>query len=469
MPIFHAKLTGGRREMKETYSVREKIRQLLIILLPVLVTQLTMFGMNFFDTIMSGHASPHDLAGVAIGSSLWMPVFTGLNGIMMAVTPIIAQLAGAKSTDRVSFTVIQGSYLAFGLAVLVLITGVFTLSPILNQMELDSSVREVAHDFLVAIGFGIVPLFISTVLRCFLDALGYTRVTMLITLAALPINILLNYLLIYGNFCFPRLGGVGAGYASAATYWFIALASAHIIHHNRPFADYGVFRRFYPVSFAMWKEQLKIGIPIGFSMFFETSIFAAVTLLMSEFNTQTIAAHQAALNFASLLYMIPLSIAMALTITVGFEVGARRFNDAIQYSYLGIGTAVCMALICACLLFIFNGQVAMLYTTDESVLALTKQFLLYAIFFQLSDAVAAPIQGVLRGYKDVAVVSIIAFISYWIIGLPSGYVIAKYTDFGAFGYWVGLIVGLLFGAIGLSARLVYRQRHARQTYEQQCA
>lgn len=455
--------------MEQTHSFREKMRQLLIILLPVLVTQLAMYAMNFFDTIMSGHASPNDLAGVAIGSSLWMPVYTGLSGIMLAVTPIIAQLAGARKTQQMPFTVLQGVYLGLALALLVIIGGSFALSPILDRMELEPLVRNIAHDFLIAISYGIVPLFVSMVLRCFIDALGYTRITMIITLTSLPINVVLNYMLIFGKFGFPQLGGVGAGYATAVTYWCIALFSIYVIHRVQPFAGYKVFQRFYPVSFATWKEQLTIGVPIGFSIFFETSIFAAVTLLMSGFSTVTIAAHQAAMNFASLLYMVPMSIAMALTIAVGFEVGAQRFKDARQYSYLGISMAICMSLVCAVLLFVFNEQVAKLYTTDIEVLDLTKQFLIYAVFFQLSDAVAAPIQGTLRGYKDVNIVFIIAFISYWVLGLPIGYALANYTELGAFGYWVGLITGLLFGAIGLAVRLFRIQKRFQKVREQSCA
>jgi MATE family multidrug resistance protein len=455
--------------MRQTYSLKQKNRQLLEILLPILVTQLTLYAMNFFDTIMSGHASPSDLAGVAIGSSIWMPVFTGLNGIMMAVTPMIAQLLGAEKKEQIPFTVLQGVYLSLVLAVLVMVGGGLVLSPILNAMDLDTTVRDIAYRFLLAIGIGIAPLFISTVLRCFIDALGYTKVTMGITLVSLPLNVILNYILIYGKFGFPQLGGVGAGYASAVTYWCIALLSIYVIHRVQPFSGYRIFRQLYRPSLAAWKEQLKIGVPIGFSVFFETSIFAAVTLLMSEFSTATIAAHQAALNFASLLYMVPMSIAMALTIAVGFEVGAQRFKDAKQYSYLGIGMAVSMALLCACFLFFFSEQVAALYTTDTTVLQLTRHFLIYAIFFQLSDAVAAPIQGILRGYKNVNIVFIIALVSYWIIGLPIGYMTANYTSLGAFGYWIGLITGLLFGAIGLSARLLRIQRRFGQVNEQHCA
>jgi multidrug resistance protein, MATE family len=301
-------------------------------------------------------------------------------------------------------------------------------------------------------------LFVYTVLRAFMDALAQTRITMIITLIALPINALFNYLLIFGKFGFPKLGGVGAGYATAITYWCITAFAIIIIHKLTPFNKYRIFSTLHRFSPSKWKEILKIGVPIGFSIFFETSIFAAVTLLMSTFNTVTIASHQAALNFASFLYMIPLSVSMALTIVVGFEIGSKRYHDAKVYSILGIVVAVIISVISSGFIFLYKEQVASLYTTDWDVLMLTQHFLIYAIFFQLSDAIQAPIQGALRGYKDVNATLYMSFISYWVIGLPLGYVLATFSTLGAFGYWIGLIAGLAAGAICLSIRLFILQK-----------
>ncbi|QQE74353.1 MATE family efflux transporter [Brevibacillus composti] len=444
--------------MYQTYSLGEKVRQFLTVVLPILVTQLALFSMTFFDTVMSGQASPVDLAGVAIGSSLWTPIQAGLTGILLAVTPMVAQMVGAMRKDQVPFTVMQAMYLSVVIAVGVVIVGALALGPVLNGMSLETEVRHIAFYYLVAISLGIIPLFLYTVIRCYIDALGMTRVTMVITLASLPINVALNYVLIFGYLGFPRLGGIGAGLASAITYWIITLISLYVVHRVEPFAEYGIFRKFFRVSLASWKELLRLGVPIGFAIFFEVSIFAAVTLLMSQFNTTTIAAHQAAMNFASFLYMVPMSISMALTIVVGFEVGAQRYRDARQYGYMGIGGALVMASLCAVGLFFFTEQVAGFYTNDPGVLDLAQHFLMYSILFMLSDAVAAPIQGILRGYKDVTVTFGVALVSYWVIGLPLGYVLANYTAMAAFGYWVGLIAGLAAGAIFLFVRLLSLQR-----------
>ncbi len=448
--------------MNKKITKIEKLQLLLTIFIPILISQLGLMMMNFFDTTMSGHYSSVDLAGVAIGSSLWIPVFTGLSG-MLAVTPIIAQLVGAKNKEKVAFSVVQGIYLAILLAIFVIILGSFILIPVLNSMNLESKVESIAQNYLVALSFGMIPLFVFNVLRSFIDALGKTRVSMIITICSLPINILLNYLFIYGKFGFPELGGVGTGYATAITYWIITITAVAIIQKQRPFLFYGIFKRVYAISINKWKEILKIGVPIGLSIFFETSIFSAVTILMSDFNTITIASHQSAMNFASFIYMIPLSISMALTIVVGFEVGSNRFEDAREYSFLGVTIAVTMAFFSGIILLLFRHEIAGIYTDDPSVQKLTAHFLLYALFFQLSDAIQAPVQGALRGYKDVNITFIMALISYWAVGLPLGYLLANFTDWGPYGYWVGLITGLAVGAICLTVRLVSIQKHQFQS------
>ncbi|WP_046173635.1 MATE family efflux transporter [Domibacillus indicus] len=444
--------------MIETVTMRAKVRQFSVILLPILVTQIAMFSMTFFDTIMSGRYSADDLAGVAVGSSLWMPVYTGLSGILLSITPIVGHLIGGGRRDGVTFSVMQAVYVGLVISAATYALGFLLLEPVLGLMNLADNVRRIAFNYVIGLSFGIIPLFLTAVLRGFIDALGMTRTSMVITLMTLPINAAFNYVLIYGKFGFPELGGIGAGYASAITYWLIFILAAWIIWRHEPFAAYRLFHRLPRASFSKWKEILLLGLPIGLSIFFETSIFSAVTLLMSEYSTNVIAAHQAALNFASLTYMIPLSVSMALTIVVGFEAGAGRFQDARQYGIIGILIAIGVASIGTVVIFTFRNAFAHLYSTDAEVLELTAGFLLFAAIFQLSDAVQAPVQGALRGYKDVNVTFIMTMISYWVIGLPLGWALARWTDWGAYGYWIGLITGLTCGAITLSIRLRMVQR-----------
>ncbi|ADU29064.1 MATE family efflux transporter [Evansella cellulosilytica] len=453
--------------MFKTETIREKIRLLMVVTWPILVTQIGLYAMNFIDTTMSGHAGAYDLAGVAIGSSLWIPILTGISGILMALTPIISQKIGANKRDDVGYYVLQGIYLSIFIAAIVVVFGFFFLESILSFMSLDQEVAYVAKHYLIGLVTGIIPLFVYNVLRGFIDSLGQTRITMIITLLALPINFIFNYVLIFGKAGFPALGGIGAGYASALTYWFIFFVTMFCVMKVKPFTTYRVFEKVHALSFITWKEILILGLPIGLTIFFETSIFSAVTLLMSQFSTEIIAAHQAAINFASMLYMIPMSFAFALTIAVGYEVGAQRLEDAKVYSIIGVIFAVIMGLIACVIIYYVRGPVAYLYTTEREVAILIQQFLLYAIFFQLSDAINTPIQGILRGYKDVNKPFVMALISFWIIGLPFGYVTANFTPFGPFGYWLGLILSLAVCATLLARRLIVVQRKFRKRMNEQ--
>ncbi|WP_424475058.1 MATE family efflux transporter [Oceanobacillus kimchii] len=446
--------------MYQTTTLRDKIKLFIIILLPILITQVSINLMSFFDTMMSGQFSASDLAGVAIGSSLWVPILTGINGIVLSITPIIAHLIGAKNKQDIPHVIQQGMYLSIALSVIIILIGGLALDPILQAMSLEKEVQHIAKYYLITLGSGIVPLFLFHTIRSFMDGLGQTRSSMIIILISLPINVILNYILIFGKFGIPAFGGVGAGIATSLTYWIISGISIFMIHRVYPFRSYKIFQKILPPTLSYWWDQLKIGLPIGLAIFFETSIFSAVTLLMSEYNTNTIAAHQAAMNFAGLLYMLPLSVGMALTIAVGFEVGAKRLQDAKSYTYMGIVGGLLIAIFAGIILYTFDDIVAKLYNSDPQVIELTKQFIIFAIFYQLADAIGAPIQGALRGYKDVNMTLVIALISYWIIGLPIGYVLANYTALEPFGYWVGIIVGLSAGAIALLARLLFIQKRS---------
>ncbi|WP_018933956.1 MATE family efflux transporter [Gracilibacillus lacisalsi] len=443
--------------MYQTKTLKEKIRLFMIILIPILITQVSMYAMNFFDTIMSGRAGAADLAGVAIGSSLWVPVQMAIVGILMAMSPIVAQLTGANEEGKIPFTVQQGIYLSIGLGVVVTLIGAFLIDPILSLMDLEDRVQHVAKYYIISIGLGMIPLFVYNLLRSYIDGLGHTRISMAIILISLPLNILFNYIFIFGKLGLPAFGGIGAGIASALTFCVNLILSILIVHYVRPFRGHKIFHRLIKPSIKEWISQLRLGIPIGFSIFFEVSIFSAVTFMLSVYSTNTIAAHQAAINFASFLYMIPLSIAMSLTIAVGFEVGAKRVQDARTYSYMGILFGVVIAFLAGGIIYLMDDQVARLYSDHPEVIELTKHFLYYAIFFQFADAVGAPVQGILRGYKDVNITFWMSLISYWLIGLPSGWLFANYTNLDAYGYWLGLIVGLSAGAITLFGRMYYLQ------------
>ncbi|WP_117168003.1 MATE family efflux transporter [Paraliobacillus sediminis] len=446
--------------MYHAESLKDKTRLFLSIMWPIMITQLSLAAMNLVDTMMSGRVGTNDLAGVAIGASLWMPIFVGINGVMLAVTPIIAHLMGSNEKHKIHQTVTQALYLAVIMALIVILIGAMLLQPILTFMDLDPAVHHIAFHYLVGLSIGIIPLFITNVIRNFFDGQGFTRITMFITVLAVPFNVFLNYSLIFGRFGFPELGGIGAGYATGLTFWIILFASVWMTFKLNVVREYNLLVKWVKPSWKAWKEQLSIGIPMGLSIFFEASIFSVVTLLVGiMFTTIAIAANQIVISFTSLIFMIPLSISMALTIVVGYSVGGKKLQAAKQYSYIGVLGGIGILAIGAVFLFFFNEPISYLYTKDPEVVQLASQIFMVAIIYQLSDAAQAGLQGVLRGYKDVKLPFYIAFVSYWIIGIPSGFLLSKYTDLGPTGFWIGIILGLSFAAIGflLRLRIVYQR------------
>lgn len=438
-------------------NCRDKLRRLLSVMLPIICTQIAIMGMNFFDASMSGQAGDVDLAGAAIGGNIWMPIQTGISGILMAAMPLVANLLGAGEKEKITVVVRHGLVLALGFALLVLGSGIAFLPHFLQGMGLAPEVYHVALWYLAGLGLGVVPFFMITPLRSLVDTLGYTHLTMRIYLLALPINACLNYVLIFGKLGLPRLGGVGAGVASGLTFWLLLAIFAWVVSRLEPFKSYHIFGFVRPV-YSWLKEYLRIGVPMGISIFMETSIFGVVALFIAKFGTETIAAHQAALNFSSLIYMLPLSFSLALTIVVGVEYGAKNYQGARDYVTIGLQTSLGIAGFYMLAEYFLREQIAFIYTNNVEVVALVKVFLLYAIGWQAGDAIAAPIQGILRGYKDVNATFWASMLAYWGICLPLGLFLDYKVGNGAFAYWQSLDCGVISSATLLSIRLIWLQR-----------
>ena len=440
--------------MYHTDSKREMYTILMRILWPILITQILLYSMNMIDTMMSGRASVDDLAGVAIGSSFWAPVSTGINGILLAVTAIVANLMGADEKEKVNKTVTQAMYIAMAIAVIILISGVFFLDDLLDIMDLEPTVHHIAYHYLAGLSTGIIPLFLFSVLRNFIDAQGLTRISLYVISMSLPLNVFFNYSLIFGNFGFPELGGIGAGYATAITYWLIFFIAVFMTFKVEVLAAFKLFRKMAVPSPEVMLHHLKIGVPIGVLLFVETSIFSLMTLLIGiMFTTDIIAANQIVLNFTTMLFMLPLSISMAMTIVIGFSAGGGRFRDARRYKMMGLATSLALISATSLLLFTFREQISYFYTDDPAVVTIASPLFLFAIIYQVSDALQALYQGVLRGYKDVIIPSFIAVISYWLIGLAAGYLLAAYTALEVYGFWIGISLGLTCAAAGFFMRL----------------
>lgn len=436
---------------------RDKLRHLLSIMLPIIGTQIAIIGMNFFDASMSGQAGDADLAGAAIGGNVWMPVQTGISGILMGAMPLAANYLGAGSREKLRLVIRHGLAIAFCFALLVLAGGAVFLPPGLARLGLEPEVYSIAVLYCAGIGLGVLPFFMITPLRCFVDTMGYTRLTMKIYLMALPINACLNYILIFGRLGLPRMGGSGAGIATGLTFWLLFFMYAWVVTKLAPFREFNVLGIIKPQLSAVM-SYLRIGVPMGVSIFLETSIFGVVAFFVAKFGTEVIAAHQAALNFSSLIYMIPLSFSLSLTIVTGVEYGAGRYSGARLYTKLGLELSMLLAAFYMTAEYFARGVIAQIYSSNSQVIELTKHFILYAIIWQAGDTIAAPIQGILRGYKDVDATFWTSMLAYWGICLPVGLLLDYRLNHGAFAYWQSLDFGVASSAVLLSLRLLWLQR-----------
>ncbi|VFI03843.1 mate efflux family protein [Streptococcus pneumoniae] len=428
--------------MYKTKCLREKLVLFLKIFFPILIYQFANYSASFVDTAMTGQYNTMDLAGVSMATSIWNPFFTFLTGIVSALVPIIGHHLGRGKKEEVASDFYQFIYLALGLSVVLLGMVLFLAPTILNHIGLEAAVAAVAVRYLWFLSIGIIPLLLFSVIRSLLDSLGLTKLSMYLMLLLLPLNSGFNYLLIYGAFGVPELGGAGAGLGTSLAYWVLLGISVLVLFKQEKLKALHLEKRI-PLNMDKIKEGVRLGLPIGGTVFAEVAVFSVVGLIMAKFSSLIIAIHQSAMNFSSLMYAFPMSISSAMAIVVSYEVGAKRFDDAKTYIDLGRWTALIFAAFTLTFLYIFRGNVASLYGNDPKFIDLTARFLTYSLFFQLADTFAAPLQGILRGYKDTVIPFYLGLLGYWGVAIPVATLFDSLTDFGAYSYWIGLIISLI--------------------------
>ena len=458
MPVRHALQRAG-----------VEARALTRLGLPIVATQLAQAAMGMTDTLMAGRYSAVDLAGVAIGGSLWIPLLLLFTGILMATVPLISQAFGADQPQRIARTLQQGLWLALALGVL----GAALLSQahwLYRWLEVDVAMRQVGSGYVGALAWGMPAATLYTVLRCGQEALHQTRTVMLISIAGLLLNVPLNYLLIYGHFGLPALGGVGCGWATSIALWAQLGLACWLTVRSPHFRRIRFWKRWAAPQLALQRELLWIGVPIGVAIFFEASMFLLIALLLTPLGSVAVSGHQIAFSVISVTFMIPLSLSMAISIRVGFTLGRGDPRGARRVATTGLALGAAVAIITGSLMLALATPIAGLYSNDRQVIELAARLLLLAALFQLSDVVQVCAAGALRGYKDTRFPLLGAFIAYWLLGLPLGYSLAMThlwgTPMGAPGFWAGFIGGLSVAAVALLARL-HRTSRAQPSAERQ--
>jgi MATE family multidrug resistance protein len=423
---------------------------------PILIAQIAQMANGVIDTVMAGHASAEDLAGVGIGSSLWMPLFLFFMGMLGSLQPIISGYNGARTPEKIMPATWQGLYIA-GVGSIIMILLLTNVHPVLEGLKLEANTARITQGYLNAFAWGIPALLLMTALRGLTDGLGHTRVIMVFSVLSTLINLPLNYMFIYGKLGLPAMGGIGCGWATSISNGVAAIALLVYLSRSRLYKQFHLVADWAKPNAALIRYVLSIGIPIGFTIFVEASVFSVIALFLAPLGPVTVAGHQVALNVVSLLFMLPLSIGMALTLRVSFLIGAGAPDTARLISRSSLILAASTALVFAILLFVFSQGISALYTSDADVQAVTVRLLMFAAIFQVADVIQVTCISALRGYKDTGIPMLIMLFSFWGVGLPLGYALT-FTDLiapamGAAGFWMGLTGGLASASVLLGWRL----------------
>lgn len=431
-------------------------RRLIRLATPVLVAQVAQTAMTLIDTIMAGQVSATDLAAISVASSFWLPVILLVQGVIMAITPIVAQLNGARKTAEIPHEINQGLWL--GLCTIPPAMLMLYVSPLLMQfMAVEPLLVAKTQGYLHAMAWGVPAYVCYQILRNYTEGLSHTVPTMFISFMGLLLNIPLNYVFIYGKFGMPALGGVGCGVASASVFWCMLAAMLCYVRKAAPYEAVRLFQQWDRPNWTRINRIFRLGLPIALALFCEVTLFTVVALLLAPFGAQTVASHQVALNFSSLIFMLPLSLGIAVTIRVGHAVGEHQGDQARLAALTGLGVGLSLVLFTASLTIFGRHWIAGQYTSDPAVLQLAAHLMLYAALYQFSDTIQVICSGALRGYKDTKAIFYITMVAYWMLGMPTG-IILGLTDWfcpkmGPAGFWIGFIVGLSGAALMLGARL----------------
>ncbi len=426
--------------------------------IPIIIGELAQMMLHIIDSAMVGSISYKHLAATSLViSTLNIPLVLGI-GMTIAVAQMVSMAQGQNDPAKVSHYFYNGFWLCTVTAIIISLSLVFGRN-ILYHLGQDPDVVKLSLPFMTLMGLSMIPMLLFMTLKQFADGLQYTRTAMLLSLCAMPINIFLNWLLIYGNLGFPRLELEGAGWATLITRTLIFIVLGIIILKHKTFTQFLSSReREWKYNAQTMRSLLKIGVPSSLQVSMEAGAFAITGILIGTMGAVSQAAHQIALGCAALTFMVSMGLSQAGSIRTSnaFGAGDRRKIALIGKSTLITG--VVYGILCAIMFILLRNVLPTIFNKNVEVIELASLLLLLAGIFQISDATQVIGAGLLRGIKDVKVPTYLVAIAYWVIGLPSGCLFAFVFDMGAPGMWLGFIIGLTLAGAFLSYRFLRKMR-----------
>lgn len=440
-------------------SYKNHIKEILQLAYPVSIGQIGYIMMGVVDSAMVGQIGYKYLAAASLANGLFFLTLVFGLGISYAVTPLVAISIGAQDNVTVTRLFKQSFYINF-ITGLILAVATYFFADIIYVLGQSEEVTELAVPYTRVLGLSMMPIMVFQSYKQFIEGMSFMRPAMVITILANVVNALANWIFIYGNLGFPRLELNGAGLATFTSRSFMMIALIMFLAKSKQFANYDL--KILPIRLdkTLINKLLNLGLPSGMQYFFEVGAFVFAAFMIGWIGPKDLAAHQIAISIASITYMIVLGISASAAIKVGNYVGRGDIIETRKAGFTALLLGGLFMLGCAVLLILFKSYLPLLFVDEVDVIAIASSLLVIAAFFQLFDGVQAVGLGVLRGLTDVKIPTVITFVSYWIIGLPFGYVIAFHFNMGVIGVWIGLSIGLAASATMLSLRFNSKSREA---------
>ena len=432
---------------------------------PVMLGQLGHVMVGLVDNLMIGQLGPAPLAAVSLGNAL---VFIAMSlgiGFSFAITPLIAEADGAQDIDS------GRSYFHHGLILctlngIILFLLLLVAKPVLYYLDQPAEVVELAMPYLEIVAFSMIPLMAFQAFKQFADGLSQTRYAMYATLLSNIVNVVFNYILIYGIWVFPRLELVGAAWGTLISRFFMLWFIWEILRKRKKLKAYFIWTRNEILKWPVFKRLLALGFPTALQMLFEVAIFTGTIFLAGNLGTNPQAANQIALNLASMTFMIAVGLGVTATIRVGNQVGLRKYRELRRIALSIFLLVFLIEAVFAVLFILLKDILPVFYIDNAEVIILAAQLLIIAALFQLSDGIQVVILGALRGLQDVRIPTVICFIAYWIIGFPVSFYFGQEEQLGSMGIWLGLLAGLTASALMLYFRFNYLSKNLIRKKEQ---
>jgi len=421
----------------------------------VVIGQVGITMMGVVDSAMVGRVGDAPLAAASIsGGFFFLITVIGL-GIVYAITPLVAIAVGSADHETPSKVFKQGFWVSTVTSVILGIV-IYLGAEIIRYMDQPPEVTGLAISYTRILAFSIPPTLLFTCYKQFIEGLSFTRPAMVITLLANVVNFVFNWILIYGNLGAPALGLDGAGIATTASRIFMFVALAYFVHSSKEFKRFEL--KIFPFHGldSYGREILKIGLPSGFQYFFEVGCFAAAAFMVGWIGKDDLASHQIAMNVSATTYLVCLGLSTAGTIRVGNALGASDFSEVKKAGFMALMLGIGFMVFSGLMLIMFRYEIPYFYTTDIEVVMIAPNLLLIAAFFQIFDGTQAVALGILRGIKEVKLPTVITFIAYWLIGLPSALFLGFPMGLGTEGVWYGLSISLIASSLMLNGRFFYK-------------